>query len=120
MSPEEGHEDDQRAGAPLLRRQADRAAVLQPGEQKALGRPCSCLPVPKGALQESWRGTFYKGACSDSTRGNGFKLKEGRFRLDTKKKFFTVREMRHWNRLPQEVVDVLSLGQCCKARLDGL
>ena len=45
------------------------------------------------------------------------KLKEGRFRLDIRKKSLTVRVVRHWNRLPSVVVDAPSL-ETFKARLD--
>ncbi|KFQ67675.1 hypothetical protein N335_04260, partial [Phaethon lepturus] len=40
---------------------------------------------------------------------NGFKVKEGRFRLDRRKKSLTMRVVKHWHRLPREVVDAPSL-----------
>lgn len=46
-------------------------------------------------------------ACSDSLRGNDFKLK-GKFRLDTSKIFFTVRAVTLWNSFSREVMDAPS------------
>jgi len=55
---------------------------------------------------------------SDRTRGNGCKLKEGRLKLDIRKKLFTMRMVKLWHSLPREAVDAPSL-EVFKARLDG-
>jgi len=55
---------------------------------------------------------------SDRTSINSLKLERREFHTNMQKNFFMVRVMEHWNRLPREVVEALSL-EVFKARLDG-
>ena len=113
---EEGHEDDQRAGALPLWRQAEGAGAFQ-SREGSWGDLRAAFQNLKGAYRKPGEGLFIQ-AGSKRKRGNGFKLKEGRFRPDIRKKFFTRRVVRHWNGLPRGDVDVPSL-KAFKAKLDG-
>jgi len=113
-----GHKNGQRDGTPLLWGKAERVGAVQPAEEKVFP-DCSlraAFQYMKGAYKKAGEELFTR-ACSDRTRGNGVKPEEGRFRLDIKKKFFTLRVVRHWNRLPREAVAAPSLA-VFKARLD--
>jgi len=71
----------------------------------------------KGVYKKAGEGLFTR-AWSERTRGNGFKLKEGRFRLDRSNKLFTMRVVRALKRVSQTSRGCPSL-EVFKTRLDG-
>lgn len=72
-------------------------------ERRRLWEDLMAFQYLKGTYKKDGDKLFIR-ACRDMTWDNGFKPKE-RFRLVLRKKFFMMRVMRHWKRLPREVVD---------------
>ena len=49
---------------------------------------------------------LFPGNCN---RTRGLKLRQGRFKLDIRKNFFSEGEVTHWHRMHREMLDLLSL-----------
>ena len=87
-------------------------------KRKLQGDLIAAFQYLKGAYRQVGR-QLSESVENGKTRGNGFNLKEGRFRLDIRGKFFTVRVVRCCNSCPERLWMPRPSLEVLKARLDG-
>ena len=92
--PEEGHEDDQRAGIPPCEDRLRELGLFSLEKRRVQEDLISSLQYLKGTYRKAGEGLLIR-ECSIRMKGNGFKQEESTFRLDIRKKFFTVRVIRN-------------------------
>ena len=85
-------------------------------KRRLRGDLVACYKLVRGDQQALGESLFPR-SLPGVTRNNGHKLAEGKFRLDIRRRYFTVRVARIWNQLPSEVVLAPTLG-VFKRRLD--
>ena len=116
VGPDEGHKDDKRLEYVSHEDRLRELGLFIPEKRRLWRDLIAAFQYLKRAYKKGGHRLFSR-TCCNGTRGNGFKLKECIFKLDIRKKLFTMRVVKHWNGLPREVVEAPSL-ETFKARLD--
>jgi len=97
VGPEEDHKDDWRDEELCYKENLGKIDMFSFEKRRLWGDLIVALQYLRAAYKQEGDQLF-TWSDSDTTRGNGFKLREGRFRLDVWRKYFTPRVVRHWNR----------------------